>query len=466
VHAEVKSFRERNPYTIAAVGVGVTVVLALLAVSYDKLPFFNRGNDYSAYFAEAGGLVAGVPVDVSGFRVGQVSSVKLDGPRVLVKFRVAGVRLGDRTEAAVKFSGLLGTRYVDLTPRGERELTGPIPLDRTTPAYELPDALGDLSTTVSGLNTDQLSNSLAVLAETFSNTPPQLKEAVQGVARVSETLDKRNEQLRNLLTNANKATKVLAERSDEVVKLVANANALLIALKSQSNALDHIFGNLSALAQQIKGFIAENRETLKPALDKLNGVLAIVDNRKERVQTAIKKLNSYALGLGEAVSSGPFFKAYVVNLLPGQFLQPFIDAAFSDLGIDPNVLLPTQRQDPQTGQPGTPPLPMPYPRTGQGGEPRRTLPDAITGNPGDHPCPLPGTGCYPYREPPPAPPPGGPPPGPPALTPPGPGQSLPPPQGPVEQPAPGQIPATQPPVLRGPGPIGEPSNPPAEGGGQ
>jgi phospholipid/cholesterol/gamma-HCH transport system substrate-binding protein len=137
------------------------------------------------------------------------------------------------------------------------------------------------------------------------------------------------------------------------------------------------------------------------------------------VQKALVGLNRYALGLGESVSSGPFFKAYVANLVPGQFIQPFIDAAFSDLGLDPNVLLPSQRSDPQVGQPATPPLPIPYPRTGQGGTPRMTLPDAITGNPGDPKCgppgvPLPGPGCYPYRAPLPAPPPGGPPPGPPA----------------------------------------------------
>jgi phospholipid/cholesterol/gamma-HCH transport system substrate-binding protein len=408
----MKNFTERNPYRIAAVGVGVTAVTVLAGLNFDSLPPFNSGRDYSAYFAEASGLTSGTAVQVSGYRVGKVSSVELDGAKVVVTFRVDDVRLGDRTEAAVRLTGLLGTRVVELTPRGDRELTGPIPVDRTTPAYELPDALGDLSTTVRGLNTDQLSNSLAVLSDTFSDTAPQLREAVRGVARVSDSLDKRDAQLRDLLRDANAATKVLAERSDEVVGLITNANALLVELKSQSGALDRIFNNLSNLAQQIKGFISENRDALKPALDKLNGVLTIVDNRKDRVLTAVKKLNAYALGLGEAVASGPFFKAYIVNLLPGQFVQPFIDAAFSDLGLDPNVLLPTQRADPQTGQPGTPPLPVPYPRTGQGGEPRRNLPDAITGKPGDP--------RYPYREPPPAPAPGGPPPGPPAVVPPSP----------------------------------------------
>jgi phospholipid/cholesterol/gamma-HCH transport system substrate-binding protein len=416
----MRTFSERNPLTIGAIGLGITFAVMLLALNYDKLPFFHTGRTYSAYFAEAGGLVPGSAVQVSGFRVGQVSSVELDGPRVLVEFHVDGdVHLGDRTEAAIKLKTVLGTKLLAVTPRGEGQLTGPIPLDRTRSAYQLPDALGDLTTTISGLKTDQLSNSLAVLADTFSDTPPDLKAAVQGLARFSKSLDERDTQLRDLLGNANKATKVLAERSDEIVNLVAKTNALLVQLKSQSSALDQISNNLSAVAQQVKGFIAENRNTLKPTLDKLNEVLTIVDNRKERVQKALTGLNSFSLRLGEVVSAAPFYEAYVANLLPGQFVQPFIDAAFSDLGLDPNVLLPTQRADPEVGQPGTPPLPIPFPRTGQSGEPRMNIPDAITGNPGDHPCgvpgvALPGPGCYPYRQPPPAPPPGGPPPGPPA----------------------------------------------------
>jgi phospholipid/cholesterol/gamma-HCH transport system substrate-binding protein len=330
-------------------------------------------------------------------------------------------------------------------------LTGPIPLDRTTPAYQLPDALGDLAKTVSGLNTDQLNESLTTLAKTFKDTPPDLKAAVAGVARLSQSLDERDAQLRGLLENARKATGVLSERTDQVVSLIADTNALLAQLRTQSVALDQLAGNVSAASKQISALIGENRTQLRPALDKLNGVLTIVDNRKERVQRAIKLLNAYAMSLGEAVSSGPFFKAYLANLLPGQWVQPYVDAAFRDLGLDPNVLLPSQRNDPQTGQPGTPPLPLPYPRTGQGGEPHLQLPDAITGNPNDHFCglpgvPLPGPGCYPYREPPPAPPPGGPPPGPPASV-----EPPPPPITPIYVPAPGEVPPSSTPAPSGGG---------------
>lgn len=442
----MKSFSERNQLVIGVVGLVLTIGIVLGSLNYGKLPFL-QGREYSAYFAEAGGLTSGEAVQVSGFKVGEVQSIELDGARALVTFTVAkNIRLGNRTEAAIKTRGLLGTKVLEVTSRGEGQQDGTIPLERTTSPYQLPDALGELAVTISGLNTNQLSDSLRVLSETFADTPPQLKIAIDGVARFSKTLNERDAQLRSLLADANKVTTVLAERSNQIVSLIGNTNALLSELESQSAALDQISGNISALSQQLKGFIAENRTTMKPALDKLNGVLTIIDNRKERVQRSIKLLGQYSMSLGESVASGPFFKTYVANLLPGQFLQPFIDAAFSDLGVDPNVLLPSERTDPQVGQPGTPPLPVPYPRTGQGGEPRRNLPDAITGNPGDPGCgppglPLPGpTGCYPYREPPPAPPPGGPPPGPPAEAPPSLDSTPGPTPSPAAVPAPGEVP--------------------------
>jgi phospholipid/cholesterol/gamma-HCH transport system substrate-binding protein len=412
VYPEVKSFQERNLVTIGGVGIAIVVGMVGASLQYDKLPFFSSGTEYSAYFAEVGGLTTDSNVLVSGYEVGRVDRIELDGTRVLVNFKITSdVRIGDRSEAAIKLKSALGSKVLVVTPRGDGHQSGPIPLDRTTPAYQLPDAIGDLTTAISGLDTQQLSQSLKVLSETFADTPPDVRSAIDGVARFSDTLNQRDGQLRSLLTNANKATTVLADRSNQVVSLVRDTNALLVQLQTQSAALDQISSSISAVSQQLKGFISENRTELKPALDKLNGVLAIVVNHRDDVAKALKGLNQYALGLGESVGSGPFFKAYLVNLLPGQFVQPFIDAAFSDLGVDPHVLLPTQLTDPQVGQPGTPPLPPPFPRTGQGGDPAMTLPGAITGNPGDP--------RYPYREPLPAPPPGGPPPGPPAAAPPG-----------------------------------------------
>jgi phospholipid/cholesterol/gamma-HCH transport system substrate-binding protein len=422
----MKPLLERNLAVIGAVGIGVTAGVALAALQYDKLPFFSHGHQYSAYLTEASGLQAGADVQIAGYKVGKVSSVDIDGARVIVTFDIGkNLRLGDRAEAAVKTKSLLGVKIFEVSPRGNGELTQPIPLERTRPAYQLSDALGDLSRTIADLHTDDLNASLTTLAREFADTPPDLKVAVDGVTRFSKTLDDRDQQLRQLLADARVSTRVLANRTDQIVSLIKNSNALLAQLRSESSALDAISANVSGLAKQLAGVIADNRVTLRPSLDKLNAVLTLLDNRKDKLQESIKLLNPFMMSLGEAVSSGPFFKVYIANLLPGQFIQPFVDAAFSDLGLDPNVLLPSQLSDPQTGQPATPALPMPYPRTGQGGEPNLNLPDAITGNPGDP--------RYPYRAPLPAPPPGGPPPGPPADV-------LPPPTPtPVFVPAPGEV---------------------------
>lgn len=435
----MKSLQERNVAVIGGLGVVVVVAITVAAYNFNNLPGISSAASYSAIFDEAGGLTADAPVQVSGVRAGRVESISLQPEGVLVTFSVdEDIHLGDRSEAAIKTVSLLGNKILEVAPRGEENLAATIPLDRTTSPYQLPDAVGDLTATISGLQTDQLSESLRTLSETLHDTPPQLRAAVDGVTRFSEAINQRDTELRSLLQNASRATTVLGQRTTEIVDLLRDTNTVLAALQTQRDAVDQISANLTALTQQLRGFVADNRSTLKPTFDKLNGVLATLDNRKTELQKSIKGFGDYAMGLGEALSSGPFFKAYLSNLLPGQFLQPFVDAAFSDLGLDPNILLPSQRTDPQVGQPGTPALPVPYPRTGQGGEPRLTLPDAITGNPGDLGCgpagiPLPGpTGCYPYREPVHAPPPGGPPPGPPANPSPSPPPS--PPIGPIDDP--------------------------------
>ncbi|OBB84856.1 mammalian cell entry protein [Mycobacterium colombiense] len=438
---------EYNPKIIGVIGTLTVAALVALALGFKHLPFVDSDRRYTAYFAEAAGLTPGSPVQVAGFRVGEVTDVRLDGPRVLVEFTMEdSIHPGDRTAAAIKTETLLGTRLVEVTTHGDGRLDGPIPLQRTTSPYELPQALGDLSQTIAGLDTNKLNESLTTLAETFKNTPADLRTAVEGISRFSDTLNKRDERLRNLFADANKVTGVLRERSDQIVGLVNDTNSLLGELSGEATTLTQLSGNISALAQQISGLVADNKSTLRPALEKVNGVLTMIDNRRDDLIKSIHLIRRFSLSLGESVSAGPFFREYLANLVPGQFFQPFIDAAFSDLGLDPHTLLPSQLTDPQVGQPATPALPVPFPRTGQGGPPRLTVPDAITGNPGDPGCgppglPLPGpSGCYPYREPMPAPPPGGPPPGPPAgYDPAAPAENLPPPT-PVEVNSPNMIP--------------------------
>lgn len=387
---KIKRSKKRSPVALGVMGTVIVTCVTIAAFQYDKLPFVKNTNDYSAYFAEAGGIKPGSTVRVSGMGVGRVSDIRLDGTKVRVGFTVRdSIELGDRTEAAIKTETILGSKMLELTSRGEGKLTGTIPLERTASPYELPDALGDLTTTISGLDTAQLSSALTTLANTFKETPPQLRPALEGVARFSDTLNNRDAQLRSLLANANKVSGVLGRRSQQIATLVSDSNLLLAALLDERDSLDALINNLSAVSHQISGLVDDNRTQLKPALDKLNGVLEILDNRKEDIQKTLPKFKRYAMSFGEVLGSGPFFKAYVANLIPGQLGGPVLDADMYDRFLDPNQKLPSEVVDPPTGSPPVPPENAPVPLWSQPPSPPpstppiRTIPappPLITGN--------------------------------------------------------------------------------------
>ena len=204
------------------------------------------------------------------------------------------------------------------------------------------------------------------------------------MARFSQTINERDAQLRSLLSNAQQSHHRVGgtHRSDR--RLIHDTNAVLAALRSQSAALDQISGNISALAQQIHGFIAENRATLKPALDKLNGVLATIDNRRTKFRSPSRVLNSLRHDVRRVGLLGPVLQGLSWPICS----QASSYSRLSTRRSPTSAWIPTfccRRSAPIRRPASRVHLRCrcPYPRTGQGGEPNLTLPDAITGNPGD-----------------------------------------------------------------------------------
>ena len=158
--------------------------------------------------------------------------------------------------------------------------------DAALPVGRCPRRLSDI---VSDVNTDQLSDSLSTLAQTFANTPPDLQKAVDGVCAVRRHAQQPRRAAANLLASANKATTVLAAAQRPGGQLGPRHQCATCA-NSAARALPwtRFRATSPTCRTQLKGFIAENRAQLRPALDKLNGVLTIVDNRKERLQKSIK----------------------------------------------------------------------------------------------------------------------------------------------------------------------------------
>lgn len=314
--------------TIGVVGLVLAVAVALSALQFERLPFIRGGAMFTAYFADAGGLVTGDDVEVAGVRSGRVEEVRLDGAQVLVRFSLnESIVLGDKTAAAIKTNTVLGRKSLAVNPAGDGALkvTDTIPLARTTSPYSLNEALGDLAGTVQDLDLQQVDRTLDELSAAFADTPAPLRSALDGVTALSRTINARDQALSDLLTRAQNVTKILADRADAINALLVDGNQLLGELDRRRTAISQMIVYVNALAQQLSGLVHDNEAQLRPALDKLNSVLELLQNNRDNLTAALDGLGPFAAALGEQVGSGPYFNAYVVNA-SSETLHPLVDA--------------------------------------------------------------------------------------------------------------------------------------------
>jgi len=317
--------RERDPLRTGIFGVVLVVCVVLLAFGYAGLPFWPQGKTYDAYFTDAGGIRPGNSVYVSGFKVGKVQSVSLAGNSAKISFSVdRHVAVGDQSLAAIRTDTILGERSLAVTPAGSGKATT-IPLSRTTTPYTLAGALEDLGQSANNLDKPQFEQALHVLTDALHDATPQLRGALDGVTSLSRTLNRRDEALQSLLTHAKSVTGVLSKRAEQVNKLVDDGNQLFAALDERRAALGRLISGIQGLSIQISGFVADNRKEFGPALSKLNLVLDNLNERRDYITEALKRLPTYATELGEVVGSGPGFNVNVYGVIPAPLLATMFD---------------------------------------------------------------------------------------------------------------------------------------------
>ena len=211
----MKPFRERNPVVVGAVSLTAILLMILAAFKADELPLIGGGDVYYAAFSEAGGLRANDEVRIAGVRVGKVEKVELEGDHVQVTFRLdKDADFGADTAAAIKVKTLLGAMFLALEPAGGGQLAegSEIPIERTSSPYDVVEAFAGLAERAGDIDTDQLAESMTVLADLTKNTPEEFQDALTGVSALSTNLASRNEQINTLLKNLSKVAGVLDDR--------------------------------------------------------------------------------------------------------------------------------------------------------------------------------------------------------------------------------------------------------------
>jgi phospholipid/cholesterol/gamma-HCH transport system substrate-binding protein len=107
--------------------VGIFVFIGLLCVGYLTIKLGKMeligGNNYilSARFNSVSGLKTDSSVEMAGVEIGRVSKIGLDSERqmALVTLKIhKGVQISDDAIASIKTSGMIGDKFIKITPGG------------------------------------------------------------------------------------------------------------------------------------------------------------------------------------------------------------------------------------------------------------------------------------------------------------------------------------------------------------
>ena len=307
---------DRTILRLGTISLAVLLLVMAAAFNLQKFPGF-RGTGYHADFADANGLARGDMVQIGGVRVGRVNDIVIHRDHVTVDFDVHGAKFGDQTRASVEVLNLLGTKYLNLTPAGPGEMDAgsTIPRSRTRTTYDVVSTLNQLTTRTEQLDTDQLATALRTLAGTINASAPEVHQSFTGIARLSQSIASRNQEVTALLQHADGVTKLLATRKDDLVTLMKEASQVFEELQARKESIHRLLVNARLLADTLQGVAEDNRAEIGTALADLRQVTANLRRQKASIQQTIHNLGPYASVLINVIGTGPWFDAYVPNLV-------------------------------------------------------------------------------------------------------------------------------------------------------
>ncbi|MDY0269432.1 outer membrane lipid asymmetry maintenance protein MlaD [Trichloromonas sp.] len=116
------------------VAVGLFMVAGFLCIVWLSVKLghvdFFRGNEYpvSARFSSVSGLKEGASVEIAGVKIGKVSRIRLNGENYEADVEMLlnkDVKLQDDSIASIRTAGIIGDRYVSISPGGSDLLVEP-----------------------------------------------------------------------------------------------------------------------------------------------------------------------------------------------------------------------------------------------------------------------------------------------------------------------------------------------------
>jgi phospholipid/cholesterol/gamma-HCH transport system substrate-binding protein len=247
--------------------VGLFVLVALIILGYMSLQIgqqgfsFKRGYMVETMFDNVTGLEKDAAVQIAGVEIGRVESIALKDGRALVTLRIRpDILLEKDVTAAIKTRGILGDKYVEITPGTLKT------------AYIAPG--GRIDQTERQADIDRLFAQFNVIADDIKVIASSLRNVLGGEAGEA-SLRAILHDMREVTGNINS----LVAQNDRKI------NAVVDNLRNASGEMDKTFTALSQIVEGVQkgegtiGQLLKDKDTA----DKLNKTVSALQGVSEKI---------------------------------------------------------------------------------------------------------------------------------------------------------------------------------------
>ena len=308
--------------TLLKFGAFAVVMALLTACLFVIFGGYRSGasNGYSAVFKNSSQLKAGDTVRVAGVRVGTVERVTLRSDNtVLVRFGAErNVVLTTGTTAAVRYLNLVGDRYLELADGPGSNRIQPagsqIPVERTAPALDLDLLLSGLKPVIRGLNPQDVNALSASLIQVFQGEGPTLDSLLSHTSSFTNVLADNNQTTEQLIDNLNTVMATVAKDGDKFSGAVDRLQRLVSGLAEDRDPIARAITALDNGTASFADLLTQARPPLAGTIAQLNRLAPMLDDHKDRLDTALQKAPDNYRKLVRLGSYGSFLNYYLCGL--------------------------------------------------------------------------------------------------------------------------------------------------------
>lgn len=281
----------------------------------------EEGNVYYVYFRNIAGLDEKTKIKIAGVDAGFIEHIELEKGVARVTIRVKkGVPVFTDASAAIKATGLLGDKYLEIKPGSiEPALRNGDTIQNVTEIVDIDDMVRKITKVSENVSTLMTALNEALGTEEAKRS---LKETVTNLSHITENLNEtivvNDEKLRDVLDNIKILTASLNELVDKnkepITDAVGNLREFSANLKQDGPEL---IANLNKASKELKEMVEENKPAVKSTVESLDRITKQIDQGEGTLGKLVKderlyeNINKAAEGVDKTFGAIDRFRTFI-----------------------------------------------------------------------------------------------------------------------------------------------------------